>query len=594
MVKPLLPIILLFSLVFVLQSGYSQTFEPVSFTQRSTGVASWGSDQMVVFGTGLFWIDNRGKTLDQQRIIDGLPSSDFIDAVSDGAGGLWLMTKTSVARLTKDKNSQLVISDSEFPKIQFSELFKTKSGEVYGLAKNYVFKLNKDNTFRKLYHAEKSSYFKNMAVSNDGTIYITDYKNVHVLNIGGEMNTTEFKTNYNFNDIFYTTDNKVIVLEYRGLYEFKNGELVDFLKDYQLTSGLKLYTGIFNSSTDYWLYSKDGNAFHNDNGNWINYTPPAGLKTGNLGEHMHKSDNGDIWMTLRGQTILHYDRQKWNKINLDKTQSILKIDKVKLIDGSTLVTSESETKKPYTFKNGELVPYSGLPARNLSKIQKVGEKVYYSDENALYSSVNSKETKLIDGKNINFVVFKDMILYQKNKVLHILRNGQHTELKDNIHFLGWEDLAQLSFALTADGKLLVFSSRQPRVVSVYDGDQWRKIIKSDQYGLGNLKGIAGKDSNVYLFNNSEDIYHYSEGTLSRIFKSDKNSSYSSAKMLPSMDSTVWFVSGTDLKVLKDGKVVSELSLPTAQKMGYIRTIVPVSDKVYNIYAANEIIRCTLP
>ena len=160
--------------------------------------------------------------------------------------------------------------------------------------------------------------------------------------------------------------------------------------------------------------------------------------------------------------------------------------------------------------------------------------------------------------------------------------------------MGWEDLAQLSFALTADGKLLVFSSRQPRVVSVYDGDQWRKIIKSDQYGLGNLKGIAGKDSNVYLFNNSEDIYHYSEGTLSRIFKSDKNSSYSSAKMLPSMDSTVWFVSGTDLKVLKDGKVVSELSLPTAQKMGYIRTIVPVSDKVYNIYAANEIIQCTLP
>jgi len=192
--KHLLPIFFLFFTLFSIPNALSQNFEPVSFTQRSSGIATWNSEQVVVFGTGLAWIDINGKTLDQKRIIEGLPSSDFIDAVSDGEGGLWLMTKKTVSRLSQDKKGSVIIDDTGFPKLEFSELHRTKSGDVYCLGKDHVFKVNGDNTYKSIYESEKAMYFKNMTVRDDGTIFITSYKNVHVLKPNGDLNTSEFKS----------------------------------------------------------------------------------------------------------------------------------------------------------------------------------------------------------------------------------------------------------------------------------------------------------------------------------------------------------------------------------------------------------------
>jgi len=308
---------------------------------------------------------------------------------------------------------------------------------------------------------------------------------------------------------------------------------------------------------------------------------------------MHKSDNGDIWMTLKGQMILRFDGNKWTEINIDKSQTTIKIDNVKLLDNATLITAESKTKKPYTFVNGELVPFDGLPSRQLFRSQRVGEVTYYSDENGLYSFANNSEKKLIDGRNINFAVFNGVIYYQMNKRLWSYDNGVKKEFTDNVHYLGWADLNNLKFSVTHDNKLIILSNRS-RILSIYDGVEWKKIIKTDQFDLGSLKDMVTTDTGTYLFNKQEDIYLYSEGELKRIYKSKNDVTYSSARMIPSCDNMVWLSRKKELIGLKNGKVFAEFELPTAQKMGHIKAVIPVSENVYHIYGANEVIQCTLP
>ena len=575
---------------------HAQTFEPVSFSQRSSGVASWGADQVVVFGTGLTWLDRSGKIQDQKRIIEGIPSSDFKDAVSDGQGGLWLMTNNTVSRLSNDKQATVIIDEETSAGKELQELHMSAfTGEVYCLGKNEVFKLNDDNSFTTLFESEESKYFKHFSVAKDGSIYISSYKEIYTLKPGGQLIPTALdKKNYNFQSVHCTTDDRVIILDYRDIYEFKDGGLVDFIKGSQISRGLKLYTGSFKSSNDFWLYANEGNAFHNDNGQWVNYIPPEGLKTGNFGEHMHETSDGHIWMTLRGHTILHFDGQKWNEVNLDKEQTIIKILRAQLVDSTTLVSGESKTNVPYTFKGGELAHFTKLPSRRFNGIQQVGNAIYYSDENGLYKKSSGKESRLVEGKINGFVVYKDEIIYSLDDKIWSLKNGQITEFKDNVHFLGWEKLGSIKFVLSPDNKVIAKASKRGQILATYDGQTWGKLIRSGDYGFGQIKHLENSSHDLYVSNDKEDVFLYDNGEFRKIYNNEEDVRYSSARLIPSSDNTIWFIRKGDIIVFKEGNIVAEFSMPTSNKMGGINAIVPVSEKTYNIFGSSEIVKCTLP
>lgn len=581
--------------LFMHHESVGQTFEPLTYSQRTKGIVDWNQkDQVVLYGTGLIWMKTDGTILDEQRIIAGLPSSDIIDACLAKDGGLYLLTKKGLGWISSEKQGLTIFTREDFPDADFEEIEIGKDGTLYCLRKNGIIEVSPDKTFRSVYSSDKrDKYFKHFTFDDRGNFYIASYKEVHKIDAQGNHTNYKFDRNVNLQDIAYTSDGRIIVLEYRDIYELKDGKLTYFLQGKQLSRGLKFYEFLFDSSNNFWLYTLKGNAFHNDNGTWKNYTPPADLKTGNYGEHLTKSQNGDIWMTLAGQMILRFDGNKWTKYNVDKEKEQIKLARAKMFRGGHYIVKNTESKRWFEFKNAELHALKGMPDPQSAQFEyDQNNTLYWSKENAIYKLVNGKKTKVLEHNAIkDFAISGNQIIYNSDKKVWISENGKTEELKNNVHYMGWDDISSSKLISTYDDKVIAYS--KSNVFSIYDGQTWKKITSVDGKKIVQILKVIPLENRTIIALKYGRILELKEDKLSFLYEPSpiqKNTSYN---FFGCQDNTIWMIDNQKNVVYLSEEKQLNFQIPLDKNSAYIRAIVPVKEGVYDIYFNSTTLRITL-
>ncbi len=584
--------IIILSILLIYQQLKAQKFESIDYTQWSGGVMQWNDRQMLVYGTGLTWIDMEGNILHQMRLLEGISSSTVIDALPDGQGGAWILTNNSLARISSNKEITPILDRNAYPKLDTKELGTDKKGNIYCLTKTRVFRVFINNSYEliPLNESDENYYFKHFDIADDGSILISSYGKVYLIE-KGIIKEYSLEKKTNIQDVACVDGHKIIV-DYRDIYELKGGELITFIKGRQIANGIKFYTSHFKSINDFWLYSNGGNAFHNDQGNWVNYIPPENLKTGNFGEHLYRCANNDIWMTLKGQVILRFNGNQWSKINLDKK---LKIPAYRnaFQAGDKILTQEKSIEGYMAVANGEVFK-SNLPEKKLVDIKNY-EASYFSDDEGLKRWQSGTESLVHPSNELSSFgkIGEEWVFIDGNK-MYTLLDGQTKEVSNNDHYLGWESLQKVKIFDLHTGELAFLNPKRGDILSIYSGNGiWKKLTSVDGHKLGRIRDVFRHDSTSIIVSQKGDFISYDGNKLSFIRKNENKTSHLSYYPIPASDQSVWsYHRNLGLTVYRNNEVNEyPLSMEGVSFAG-LRIVLPITDNEYHLIFDSDIIKCS--
>lgn len=589
---------ILISIFFYCASLNAQTFSAVNSTFRTQGMLDWTQGETILYGSGLIFLDDKGEVKDQLRLVEGLESSDFIDGRLAQNGDAYLLSKKELSLLSTDKiaSSIFKLDDhvEDTSNDQFIECKIDNSGNVFILSRYTLFKLALDKTVTILGQPqEENERFKELSLGKNGEVLALSHNKLYRFN-EGKNEVVLLNARLNVQDFFYTSDDQIIILDYRNIFTIKDNELVYFLKGKQLASGIKFYEAIFNSSTDYWLYCNEGNAFHNKDGLWNNYTPPSGLKTGNYGESMYQSRNGDIWMGLAGKTILHYNGSKWSQLDIDIQESIPRIGNARLVGGDQLISHHVDNENHIYFIENEMSEVAGLPDVRCIDLKKQDGVFYYIIKDGLYKVENGMPSSLVQCNDIKSVgVVGDQVFYNHNEKIFQLKNNDPVALENNQHYLGW-DRVRAKFYQTHDQELLAYNTQRAGLLSRFDGKEWHKIISADGKRIGRVKNIIRYKDQTYVINESGGVMSYAGGNLSYILEQLDSSNTRLVHSYPAIDQSLWIKDGDHRVHYFKGEIYKSFKLPINAITPVITAIVPLAEEgKYYIHTTKEVLLCNV-
>lgn len=589
-------IYLLFVLVCASILCYSQTFTPVNATFLAKGIADWNDGQVVVYGSGLMFVDSNGEILDQVRILEGLSNVDFIDAQLDSSGNLWIISHSELAVINPQKQATSVLSCEEYDCGSFREIRIGRNDEVYVLSQKQVIQIdaNRDHSIA-LAPKDQNTRYRHMTIAPNGDLWVLGSQEMLLKRSNGEEQEYPFTNRFNSQKLVATSDGKVLLVDYKNIYEFKDGTFDYFLKGHLLVRGLKIYTAVFNSSNDYWIYANEGNAFHNSNGTWTNYTPPFGLKTGNFGEGMHLAKNGDVWMSLKKQILLRFDGSKWKRIESTEQAPVPQLGNAELLGGKKLIVKRADLKNYATLDASGLKHLPGIPGEGVNDIKMHEGVIYYGTKQGIYRVESGQDRKVVDAPNLSkFGVTDKGFIYTDKNFLYEVVNSVSTKLANNEHFMGWENKIYPEIAQLDNGKLAAFSNKRAGLISFYEDGQWRKVIDADGKKIHKITDIIFVNDETFILNEQGSLLSYKDGKLVYLYEAPYQERPGYINLLACPDKSLWIKSSqNDLAVWKDN-IYQALEFPIKKSGNTIRAIVPQDDpNVYHIYTGNEIIECNL-
>ena len=586
--------ILLYLFVFLQATG--QKFEVLSSSLNIKGMAE-DNGKIVLFGNGLIWINKTGEILEKLQVVDGFSISSLIDVQPDSKGGLWLLTKEGLGRIDASRNFTIIFQTTTFDGVEAKQLKTRPDGKLLVLLKSKVIEVSQDNQYHVYFESTSRDfdYFQRFDIAPDGSIYIITYQTIYIIDPSKNGRLVTPKERLNFQDIQVTRENTIMVLDYKRLFEIKNDKLISILALSQLSRGAQFYEAIFISVNDYWLYANEGNAFHYEAGKWKNYIPPAGLKTGNFGESILKTADGEIWMNLNHYYTLRFDRQKWHKIDLRDQFSRQELTQPQLLRNGKLVSRDTKTLSPLVyeeddFKNSPLLP--DVKMYYLS-VDMTGKYFWFNDE-GIFKQSGTSSVNVVPSKVRAFEVLGNQLLYVKDYVMYKLENGKTDTLNNNVHWLGWaDDLGDVKFYPTYDQQLLITSSRRPGLISRYDGKTFEKTIQIEGKMIGPVESIYTLNDQTYLLTKGGSVAKFDGRSFSWIYRAPTQDAGFYRSSISS-DYTIWYVTQQDeiIMVSNSGAVTTIKSPVEKGYMSFI-TAIKKDDKVYDLYFGNQILRLTL-
>lgn len=589
---------LLFILVYlsVFLQATGQKFEVLTSSLNVKGMAE-DNGKIVLFGNGLIWINKTGEILEKLQVVDGFSISSLIDVLPDSKGGLWVLTREGLGRIDASRNFTIIFKTTSFGGVEAKQLQTRPDGKLFVLLKSKVVEVSQDNQYHVYFESTSRDfdYFQRFDIAADRSIYIITYQTICIIDPSKNGRLVTPNERLNFQDIQVTRENTIMVLEYKRLFELKNDELVSILALSQLSRGAQFYEGIFTSIDDYWLYANEGNAFHYVAGKWNNYIPPAGLKTGNLGESILKTADGEIWMNLNHFYTLRFDRQKWHKIDLNSQFSRQQVITPGLLRNGKLVGRDSKTFFPLVYDGEDFINSPLLPDVKMYYMTNDNTGTYYwFNDEGIFKQSGTSPVHIISGKVRAFEVQDNQLLYVKDYVMYKYENGKTDTFTNNEHWLGWGDeLGDVKFYPTFNNQLIITSSRRAGLISLYNGKTFEKTIQIEGKMIGSVEQVFTLNEQTFLLTKGGSVARFDGKSFNWIYRTDNlNTNFYTSFI--SSDNTIWYVTTSDeLKMTTSSGEVTTIKSPVEK--GYMNFIAAIKkqDKVYDLYFGNQILRLTL-
>ncbi len=565
------------------QNVFTQEFTAIDSRIRVQGIVDLGSE-LLFYGSGLTWTDLEGKITRQEPLIKGLPSSRILSAASS-EGVIWIVTPRGFYALD-DLGLSPVVEDKE-GKLSMQYAYSDAQGFVWLLTRSGIYKCDKNYNAVKVFEGEELAYAKKMIIDGQGRICFFDYNHVYVIESNGTVRKHTPHRKPSFQDLGILEDGSLAVLEYRNMYYMENDSLMLQLNGNDLVSGLKFFEGIWKASDDFWLLSTGGNVFRNNKGKWTNFVPPSGYKTGNLRESFIQTSRGDLWIGVSDYPLLHMSNfGSWKQIELQgksKKSSLTRTFNV----ANEIYAQDSKSNELFKWENGEMVNAGDVKEERIYALGSLNGALHYASDFGI-GEINVSKKK-VNGKVTALGVVGNEILYGKDNKLFSYINGTSTELKDNIHFLGWEEIKNPRIYTSHDGSLWICSNNRYGQISVYNGNEWRKIIDIDSKKLGNVTKVLSNNSCTYLITEKNGIAQYKDGVLSWLIKNEEGTKVSRAHM--ANDGSLWIVFRNGKFCFINNDLIQYFDTPVEKANYSFHGVYYNAEGLYTLYIGEAVLQC---
>jgi hypothetical protein len=572
-----------------------QQFEVINAAIDLRGLAEDGK-QIVIYGNGLTWINEAGEQQGSLNLIKGMSLTRIVDVQSDGAGGLWVLTLGALGHVNPDKTSVRVFETKEF-EAEGKQLKVMRDGTLFVLMRNKIIRVNRDLSYDLYYAATDKNvvYFDVFDVNEDRQVYMGSNKGIFILDKEKNLNVVSPSRKLNLQQVNITKDNRIFVLDYNRLFELVENELRIVLDYSQLSPGAKFYTGVFNTGSDYWLYSNNGNVFHYDNGSWFNFIPPSGMKTGNFGECMIQTQAGHTWLSLGSfPYLLRYDGTKWEKLLVEGNELKTGITQSQWIQGDQLYALEPVTFFPLKWNGSVFEPIARLPKVKMYNVAMDSKGQYYwGAEGGIFTNSGNEVIKLVDHKDPrSFEILGDELFFVDDEKLCKLKNGQQEYIDPIIHHLGWEPLHIYSVKIyhTGDQQLFFTNGARPGLISTYADGAWGKIIEIEGKRIGGIDNIMTYGDQTFIVTITGSVAVYANKTFHWLYyQTEPQNNVHRSFLTP--DGNVWYVtSDKELKRINHLGLVNKVVVPYDSPNYALKAVLKYKDEVYDLYFEKTVFR----
>lgn len=587
----ILSILLCFSL-----TSYSQTFKAKESTVNSRGMIEVG-DEIVFYGKGISWVDKKGNIIYQNRIIEGLASSDFIDAAGDSKGNLYVLSGLGLGVIREHTKAEMLYTLEQSGDASFKAIHVDFEDNLWLVTKQEIIKFNSQGESSVYYtnsEDKELSYAKQLIRDRKGNLFFYDYN--HTYKLTPELTLTKMtpKGRVSFQDIDLTENDEVYVLEYRALYKVENDDLTMVFHGNDFVNGLKFFQSIVHSENDMWLLSINGNVFKKSGETWTNYIPLADIKTGNLRESMLQTKEGEVWISINKEPKLVFDGNQWKQIEF-KTGSIRKkIGRAFYVGDSTAIVQDLETFDLLKNENSSFVPLNVKATERIIHFKSNKLNTYYwSTKEGLFLSEEGK-TKLLVKQNKmgQFGLLGNDIFFNSNDTLIQLSNGKKQGVLNNDHYLGWDQMGNLSFWNDYNGDLLVASSKRRGVLSLYNGSSWSKITSIEGKYIHHIKNIHTTEGKTYIITEKNGVASLSS-TGNQWLDIDMSSIGKIYKSFVCSDGSIWAISSGNKIVYIKGNDQRIFDAPITNISSALSSIIHNGNNVYTFYTHDSIMSCEM-
>ncbi len=586
---------LIFSLLLVTET-YTQEFVSLKSRTQIRGIAETKTE-LLFYGEGIIWTDKKGNVVHQDRLLQNLPSSSIIDLQIDSEGNAWVLTANGIGLIRSQDDMQSVFEHEYANGETYQLLHIDNKGLVYTATKNHIYKINPDLTKSIVYSnkGKELSYIKRLLVDKSGNLIFTEFRNLFIVKPTGELLNPKPKGRVDYKHLVELENGTIVVMAFKRMFHLANDELVEVLKSSDLVNGLKFYDSEFASSEYYAILCNEGNLFINKNGDWTNYVPPTNLRPGNYQDDILLATDGQIWITMTEDPLLHFNGVSWKQIQLIAPSNIKEIYRNAVLADGRRITQDVKTFEFYEYKNDSFQSIHIKETERLKDIKSGNnEEFYWATKLGLNKSENGKTKQLIKNQEVNsFGVLKDKIILSTENLIQEYKNGTLTDISSQDHFLGADSYKYVKIYQTFKNELILVTNRKRGQLSLYDGDKWTKIIDIEGKKIGTVKNMITWKDKTYIFTETNGIALYTANGMKWFAKGFDDPNKKMFSNYVCKDGSVWTMDNKgSMHFYKDGKHL-EIEEPIKNLYTNIRAIINTGEGQYDIYANKDILRCSL-
>jgi len=584
---------ILFSLLLV-NFLHAQEFTSLKSKTQIRGIVE-AENELIFYGEGIVWTDKNGEVLHKNRLLKGLPSSSIMDLQLDKKGQAWVLSSKGIG-LIRSKDDMVSVFEHEAGGETYQILHIDNKGTVYTSSKNHIYKINPDLSKSIIYskQGKELDYIKRLLVDSKGNLIFTEYRKLYIVKPSGELISIQPEGRVDFKKLHEFQNGTIAVQAFKQMLHLENDSLVNVLNAHDLVRGLKFYHADFASSDYYALLTNEGNLFINKKGEWTNYVPPTNLRPGNFLDDILLASDGQIWVTMTEEPILHYNGSSWNQRNLVEATSFQKIARKPVLEDGRLITQDTDSKSFYEYKNDAFVKLN-INETEFIKDIKSGENgiFYWSTKTGLNKHVKGKSKKLIEGQGAHsFEALPDTMMKCTNKLLNEFKNRKLTDISSQDHYLAG-DFKYAKIYQTFKDELILYTNRKRGQLTLYDGKNWTKVIDIEGKKIGSIKNIITNNGKTYLFTEKSGIAQYDESGMKWITGAFDDPNLKRFSNYVCKDGSVWSMDNKGkLHYYKDGKTLV-MHEPVRNLYTSIRALINTGEGQYDIYSDRDVVRCVI-
>ena len=177
--------------------------------------------------------------------------------------------------------------------------------------------------------------------------------------------------------------------------------------------------------------------------------------------------------------ILRYDGTRWYRITIKEKDPLQVVQQMRLFPGGEIIAIESGKGHYMKYNGDDFIPIPGLPATRIINFQKdIDGEYVFSTEEGIFKKSGSNILPLLKSTGIkSFVRMDQDILYTVEDQIIFYSKQKKDTIRHNTHFLGWDDIGNVTLYKGHDGKVFCIAARRPGQLSMFDGKAWSKMTQ---------------------------------------------------------------------------------------------------------------------